>query len=764
MASTGQIIPSYLHPHQMLVINDNTVRQAQDNGAGIYDLKCVNVFACGKGRDNVFIEKFNSADYIAEYGQPSVKYGQETYMPYIELNSRYCSAYCMRVMPDDATFANAILMAEVRYADVPTKITVPNPAYSADENINPMRLKNPAYEEMYIPNPYKNMTTDELISAIGYDILMPNLNFDPLSEISETNPLGVNNIYKIVDGGNFNEDDVEVDIIYDGGDGAEAPEIVIDAMAVGDERNIYYGIDYIVNLKYDPTIEEYIDNPEYEEELIVSTYPKDMKVHVSLTVESIELTTIDELDAAMASILSAGQTADEEGYFKIPLLAFYSTGRGEYGNNYIVNITSDSRGDKTNEYKNYIIKMTNSDGSSSDIFSLVSLYPAAASKMGSSLYISDVVNDYEKGSSNVNVFCYDEGIEALADFIEEKTKVAVDLSTFNVLYGVDKDGKDLPNVIYETIRKNHIDLANNSFMLANGDDGSLSFDNPDRQEVLNGLYMKAFAGLIDRSILSKKRMPVNYLFDANYDDVVKDVMKNLVDNERTDVQGFFDGGLINTTTELKNWVSEQQDNSRNHSVDPFHFKIRDPFTKKAITVTATYFLAQNIARHATLNGLNTPFAQSRYAKVSGIVRGSLKPIIDDIDMDVKELLYTNGINYYEAIGEDEFMRSTQITSQKTNSDLSLENNMRVLLTIARRIEKLNDNYIYNFAEEEDRKLYTDAAQRVLDEFQTMFKDATVEFAMSDYEKEYNILHCYLSIQFKNVIERIITEIDINSAE
>jgi hypothetical protein len=90
--------------------------------------------------------------------------------------------------------------------------------------------------------------------------------------------------------------------------------------------------------------------------------------------------------------------------------------------------------------------------------------------------------------------------------------------------------------------------------------------------------------------------------------------------------------------------------------------------------------------------------------------------------------------------------------------------MRVLLTIARRIEKLNDNYIYNFAEEEDRKLYTDAAQRVLDEFQTMFKDATVEFAMSDYEKEYNILHCYLSIQFKNVIERIITEIDINSAE
>ena len=69
---------------------------------------------------------------------------------------------------------------------------------------------------------------------------------------------------------------------------------------------------------------------------------------------------------------------------------------------------------------------------------------------------------------------------------------------------------------------------------------------------------------------------------------------------------------------------------------------------------------------------------------------------------------------------------------------------------------------YNFAEQEDRNKYQKAGERLIaNKYETMCKEASIEYDMTEYEEENNILHCYLNIKFKDISERIIQEINVN---
>lgn len=757
MASTGQIIPKYLHPHQELYINDNTVRREVTVQRPI-QFKSLHVFVSNKGRDNVFLNQTSYVDYLNEYGIPVIENGQAAYMPYVALKAGFSSTQCMRIMPLDAKYANAVLFARVKYNDVPTPVVAANPSYNPDETINPPKILNPEYQELYIPNPYKDMTVPEVIDAIGHDELMPNNDFNPTLPISAENPLGITNIYRIIDAGfvGIDEDQIidgngeeDSNPIYDGGDGTE--------------KNIFKDILYIVNLDYDPTIDKYIDNPAYEPPTITMMIPADNKVHVSLSIKNMEIKNIDDIPMMLEYMVPdyEDDEPDEEGYYEYPLFAFHSLGRGEYGNDIVISVLQDFVSNKNNEFFNYVFKISASDRTSTDVISRACSSPDALYK-NLSLFIEDVINDPDRGSELIGCVASLKGIEQFKKFISVKAGVKIDDNTFDIFFGQNKDYKSLEGIIYEKIRVNDIDFETDSFVLANGDDGSFSKDNPNRDQAIADAYVKAFTGKINRAIFSKKRTPANFIFDANYPDEAKEALKALIVSDyRGDMQGYLDGGILNTQEELEAWLSEQTDGHFLYSKDPFNFKVRDPFNSKIITVTATYFIASNLAKHVELNELNTPFARKKYAKVTGIVKNSLRPLVDPIDFDVKEKLYTSGVNYYEPLSDDEFMRSTQITSQQVISDLSMESNVRVLVTLISRLEELNDDIIYNFAEEEDRQLYTNAGRRMLEEYQKMYREADVKFEATEYEQEYNILHCYLYVIFKNIAERIIAEVDIN---
>ena len=110
MPQETQIVPAYLQPHVSVVINDNS-GYTDEVAAEVDDnVKMLCVFRSGMGPDNVIIKKTSVKDFTTTYGSSDyAKYGQPLMMPIAALTSGYASVYAMRVMPDDATYANAVL-------------------------------------------------------------------------------------------------------------------------------------------------------------------------------------------------------------------------------------------------------------------------------------------------------------------------------------------------------------------------------------------------------------------------------------------------------------------------------------------------------------------------------------------------------------------------------------------------------------------------------------------------------------------------------
>ena len=116
MPRSGQIIPSWLHPHEAVYINDNT--RYEDIAFANSGPTFLNVFMSRKGVDNK-LKYFDSiTNWVNEYGLPDYRrYGQPGYNAYVALSTGMATSQSMRIMPKDATHANIILIAKYQKKD-----------------------------------------------------------------------------------------------------------------------------------------------------------------------------------------------------------------------------------------------------------------------------------------------------------------------------------------------------------------------------------------------------------------------------------------------------------------------------------------------------------------------------------------------------------------------------------------------------------------------------------------------------------------------
>ena len=116
MPRTGQIIPSWLHPHEAVYINDNTRYEDvafQNDGPSF-----LNVFMSKKGRDNKLLNYKSITEWVNEYGLPDYRrYGQPAYNAYVALSTGLAQSQSMRILPKDATHANVVLLAKYQKKD-----------------------------------------------------------------------------------------------------------------------------------------------------------------------------------------------------------------------------------------------------------------------------------------------------------------------------------------------------------------------------------------------------------------------------------------------------------------------------------------------------------------------------------------------------------------------------------------------------------------------------------------------------------------------
>lgn len=549
--------------------------------------------------------------------------------------------------------------------------------------------------------------------------------------------------------------------------------------------------------------------------------------------------------------INTNPEADANGYKAYPIIAFRCKGRGKYGNALRVRLTPDMYLDRDNAFKNYILEVIDTGTSGKKELWRGTVYPNSIVS-NTSLYIDDIINDPDTGSSLVESYVSVNGIkkvyEAYAKKLEGTDIEVVPESEFDIFGAKTKNGTaiegyevlDLSKTENSSLSGIRIDAVN-GVAFGGGSEGS--FENTDTSsltpiititklsdltlddtyskaspaitvsvddivklsvqnerdeyykfiggsvtdinswekltiyadEAMNNEYIAAFTGVhpvetetvyanhpYDTSITSKRRTPAEYIFDANYSAEVKAAIVQL-GLKRYDAQVFLDAGIISTIAQAIAHGEEILDYSDCIiSKECQCYDIRDPFTGKKITVTSTYFLAANLPNHTYTIGGHVPFIGENYAQLTGHIKNTVRPLVDADDLVNKEALYNLKLNFFECIGENNYIRGTQGTSQSILSDLSEENNVNTLLDMKRQLETLVSSKLYDFSDEEKRKEFTEDAERLFSDYQnTKFREFNVRFDMNEFESTRSILHCYLEVTFRSLAKRGIIEIDIN---
>lgn len=518
----------------------------------------------------------------------------------------------------------------------------------------------------------------------------------------------------------------------------------------------------LVSVKYKIDTETEPDNPKMLIRHVYST-------QVGLT---------DKADIETAVDLNGSEDPDQDGYLTIPLMGFYSLGRGEYGNGFRVRLSNIFTKNRKKLNKTYRLEVFDTENGleRKEMFE-ASLYDAAIEN-NSSLFYEDVVNDETKGSAKINMYVNPYAVEFLYDVYKSEIdpETTVDIAMFDLLFGITSQKQPIKGIVIESEFEGFVAIDRvEGINLSNGTDGALTAEpvslfnvfnkrssSDDRETAINKLYLQAFKGEINKAILSKRRTPARFILDAGYSEEVKKEMINLALN-RYDAHLHLDAGLIHTAQEAIEWGQAMQAEATDRIISKNfqHYQIKDPYTGKKIPVTVTYFLASVLPKHVSTIGDHVPLTGEKYAKLTNIVKNSLQPFIDADELDIKEELYDLRLNYFECLQENTFCRGLQQTAQEDETDLSEEHNMYMLLEMKRILETRVASMIYDFGEPEDKVRFKQDCENALKSYKHKVRSFEIEFTVTPYEAERGILHCNLAVVFKAINKRGIIEIDIN---
>jgi len=299
---------------------------------------------------------------------------------------------------------------------------------------------------------------------------------------------------------------------------------------------------------------------------------------------------------------------------------------------------------------------------------------------------------------------------------------------------------------------------NENIPLLNGTDGSIEGELPS-SNVVEKLIADGYMGNIDTDLLDPVHYPIDVVLDANYGITVKKAIINLVSQIRRDFIGILDTKCQGNP--------EQSINYRKSNLGVTDYRLSiftqdfilndDMYTNQKIQVTPTYYLASKIPENDNTYGIQWNFVGPRRGIISGFKSLSYVP-----NPEWKERLYKAQVNYIESDTiSTRFM--SQSTAQQVISAMSNINNVRSVLRIQRDVENLMKDYLFEW--NDNRTIQ--AAQNALNGYLTSWQSNRACDSISgtvyasEYDRQQKILRVRIEIDFNNIIERVLIDINVN---
>lgn len=811
MESTVQIIPYYAHPHVHSVINDNTwydeTVAPTVNSDDMPFATCV-VTGADMGIDNTFVRLNDLATKQALFGKGNYqRYGQPSIQADVLFNGSTNVWFC-RVLPDNATYANVVVLAHYRkgkildelsqetgkvrlevkfslaYANKPYIVDGAKDEDTIEEFARSLTVKNPDPQTGYMTVPicfirsigrgkygnnYSISITRDSDAEKEYDLKMYKFNL-----ISNESITRVTNVFS---GSLFQTTRYEMSTMISD---------VINQFSTGSAPVRIESFEDSFQTLYNFYKKIVAENSRY---VVSSGMNEDDVAELKIAEGIVE----DSFDPLFGMLLN---TRSNE---QIPYYRNYTTrSTGAY-------VQPDLVIPRIYDVDGPIFPLNIADWNTAFIGARVLMVADRHHDGKRWMY---TVTHIDPDTGNIT---YNEGEECQIDD-DQYDGVNLSLAAGNMLSGGhDGDFQEI-TVNGETREPNESEM----------------------KILLSREFVKAFRGTKDRKILSPARVNLDFMFDANYNmtndnnlelqDLTYDLFSNSTILTSKDTQnlailgssnplefadlnvkramydlnefrnrngmtvnpehgagcslyldcnfvGMKNIGINYELMDVINMMAEFE--GRATSIDLGYYEIFDPTSRKRVKVTVAYYIAKNLIPHIMKYGLNKPFVYN-FASLRAIqrdttmtasgdmIRDTFRPDIDLIDWDVKEKLYNSRINYYLTTDEGRTVqRAVQNTRQTDASALLEENNVRVLNTLKKGLEKACRGYLYEWNEPEVRKGYTQAQMEVYRPWiGTMVQDLEINFTANEWEQERMIMHCYCAVKFRDIVKRIILEINI----
>lgn len=457
---------------------------------------------------------------------------------------------------------------------------------------------------------------------------------------------------------------------------------------------------------------------------------------ISYSITSVaDVASITEVKAQAGALYSNTETS-----WTFPLAVFADNGRGASKKR--IRITADYANSKSVDYCRYILAVMEGNDT---LESLAFTFNPEIVYDGASTSLRSVVSTKSK---QIKADAFDAYILEMYEKVAELSGLDKDyLLLQDMAFGRTKDGLKLDTITVT----DDVDLTSlYGFMFTNGTNGAFGTAPINSPQYATTLA-KAFDGSLSTDIYDLDNLKIYAIVDANYPAAVKREIEKLVEF-RQDTFYFRDLGTGLTT--LTDILEADGFSSKSMFSGTYHnsYDIIDPFSKKQITVTVGYHIAQLLVNHIN-NGVGRPFAGILYGVTfEDIIDGTINflPTITPAGNQKEKMddARINYIGYYDGLP----VMETTYTSYDKYSSLSFVQNVMSIQELIRAIRTKCPKIRYQFAEADELKQYQEDVQAVIDKYNANFAEITLEYYADELYEANNIYYAGLNVRTKKFIQ------------
>ena len=357
-------------------------------------------------------------------------------------------------------------------------------------------------------------------------------------------------------------------------------------------------------------------------------------------------------------------------------------------------------------------------------------------------------------TNSTQLYCIDESsyMEEFVAALAEATGLDEDtIYSYDPLFGCTNKGTAIDGL---SVDETGIDLQYTyGQMLQSGSNGAFGTHPIKNTTEFSTQAVEALNGTFDPIIFNVDQYRLDAMIDANYPDTVKRAIEALV-TFREDFVYFRDQGLGMNSLDLITEKCKHEAHNMFCASYPQSYDIIDPYSKKQITVTIGYDLAQLMVTHCN-NGVNLPTAGLKHQMViSNAIYGTLSfapTICPDPIGNQKEALDDMHVNYASYI-DNQLVIEALYTSQEKTTQWSYINKVMGIQEVVKAIRTKCPVIRYTFIEGEDLETYKADVEEIIAPYRSNFNTLELESVEDATYSANKIFYAVLKVVYKDFVQ------------